>query len=401
MFSKIIIFKNDSKTSNHKPWFDEKWQRRELKWKFYKRYQGYLEYYSDMPPLTISKLDRLTTKILGEIEDPERQDDKWDIRGSVVGQVQSGKTANYIGLINKALDAGYKRIIILCGLNNDLRSQTQQRIEEGVTGRAYSQSAGMENFKVGVGNIKEFSELDGKVQLCTTRDENGDFNTTRARSFQPTKETPVVLIIKKNVSVLENVLLWILRFESDGEINKDKTPWQWRSRLKKDIENISIDNLRTFVPRVKDRPVLLIDDECDQASIDTNLDPEMRQGEPDPEHDPTLTNKLIRRILDAYDKSVYIGYTATPYANIFVDSRLKSAQAGEDIFPRDFIINLPSPSSYIGPSQVFSDDEKLSSVINNISDYLDEGNDPNDRSATGWMPPRHNISHIIHRIFSI
>ena len=108
---------------------------------------------------------------------------------------------------------------------------------------------------------------------------------------------------------------------------------------------------------------MLIDDECDQASIDTNLDPEMRQGEPDPEHDPTLTNKLIRRILDAYDKSVYIGYTATPYANIFVDSRLKSTQAGEDIFPRDFIINLPSPSSYIGPSQVFSDDEKLSSVI--------------------------------------
>ncbi|MBI66126.1 MAG: hypothetical protein CFH22_00954 [Alphaproteobacteria bacterium MarineAlpha5_Bin12] len=390
---KEVIFKK-SEGSDHKEWFEDKWKEGKIKWNYYKRYQEYLEYYSDMPPLTISKLDRLTTKIIEQIEDPERDDTSWDIRGSVIGQVQSGKTANYIGLINKALDAGYKRIIILCGLNNDLRSQTQQRIEEGVTGRAYSQSAGLQNFKVGVGNINNFSDIDGKVQLCTTRDDNGDFNTTRARSFQPSDDTPVILIIKKNVSVLENVLLWILKYESQNTWHEEKDPWEWRQRLKKDIESIEIDNRKTKVPRVKNRPVLLIDDECDQASIDTNLDTDMLQGEPDPEHDPTLTNKLIRRILDAYDKSVYVGYTATPYANVFIDPRLKSKQAGKDIFPEDFIINLPAPSSYIGPAQIFSDIEKKSNVINSISDYLDEGEDPNDRAASGWMPPRHDINHI-------
>ena len=390
---KEVIFKK-SEGSDHKEWFEDKWKEGKIKWNYYKRYQEYLEYYSDMPPLTISKLDRLTTKIIEQIEDPERDDTSWDIRGSVIGQVQSGKTANYIGLINKALDAGYKRIIILCGLNNDLRSQTQQRIEEGVTGRAYSQSAGLQNFKVGVGNINNFSDIDGKVQLCTTRDDNGDFNTTRARSFQPSDDTPVILIIKKNVSVLENVLLWILKYESQNTWHEEKDPWEWRQRLKKDIESIEIDNRKTKVPRVKNRPVLLIDDECDQASIDTNLDTDMLQGEPDPEHDPTLTNKLIRRILDAYDKSVYVGYTATPYANVFIDPRLKSKQAGKDIFPEDFIINLPAPSSYIGPAQIFSDIEKKSNVINSISDYLDEGEDPNDRAASGWMPPWHDINHV-------
>ena len=109
---KEVIFKK-SEGSDHKEWFEDKWKEGKIKWNYYKRYQEYLEYYSDMPPLTISKLDRLTTKIIEQIEDPERDDTSWDIRGSVIGQVQSGKTANYIGLINKALDAGYKRIIIL------------------------------------------------------------------------------------------------------------------------------------------------------------------------------------------------------------------------------------------------------------------------------------------------
>ena len=77
--------------------------------------------------------------------------------------------------------------------------------------------------------------------------------------------------------------------------------------------------------------------------------------------------------------------------NVFIDPRLKSKQAGKDIFPEDFIINLPAPSSYIGPAQIFSDIEKKSNVINSISDYLDEGEDPNDRAASGWMPPRHDM----------
>ena len=82
----------------------------------------------------------------------------------VVGEVQAGKTASYIALINRAIDAGYKRIVVLCGLNNDLRSQTQQRIEEGVIGRDNSQTGGM-NKIIGVGNIDGYDDIQNKVQI--------------------------------------------------------------------------------------------------------------------------------------------------------------------------------------------------------------------------------------------
>ena len=141
---------------------------------------------------------------------------------------------------------------------------------------------------IGVGNIEGYDDIQNKVQIHTTRDDAGDFNVIRARTFAPIGDAPVVLIVKKNVSVLENILLWIMR---DAAPSFDKnTSWDWSERLFQDIKAMSIDgnSLKTYAPKVKNKPLLLIDDECDQASVDTNPDHSVISGEEaNPEHDPT------------------------------------------------------------------------------------------------------------------
>ncbi len=94
-----------------------------------------------MGPKVVSSLDEVTERILGLSENPEKQG-VWERKGMVVGQVQSGKTANYVGLISKAADAGYKVFIVIAGITNSLRRQTQMRIEQGFTGY----STGNDNF---------------------------------------------------------------------------------------------------------------------------------------------------------------------------------------------------------------------------------------------------------------
>ena len=122
---------DDDDPKGHVPWLPSK--RAEIKWRFWNRYVTYLERDFGMPPEVVNNLHDLTDKILERLEEPQR-DGPWDRRGMVVGSVQSGKTANYIGLINKAVDAGYKLVIILAGIHSNLRSQTQLRLDEGVLG---------------------------------------------------------------------------------------------------------------------------------------------------------------------------------------------------------------------------------------------------------------------------
>ena len=147
--SDLSCFSNKD-SGRHIPWLEEKIKSGDIKWDFWNRYEEYLMHQSKMAPMAINAVHDQTQKILEEIEDPYRTG-SWDIRGVVVGSVQSGKTANYTGLICKALDAGYKRIVILCGLNNDLRSQTQERIEEGIIGEV--RSSIVENKPIGVGTL--------------------------------------------------------------------------------------------------------------------------------------------------------------------------------------------------------------------------------------------------------
>ena len=106
-------------------------------------------------------------------------------------------------------------------------------------------------------------------------------------------------------------------------------------------------------PIVTNLPLLLIDDEADHASVDTKEIPFDENGRPDEEHEPTAINRRIRRILHSFSRSAYVGYTATPFANIFIHEQAATREEGPDLFPAAFIVSLAAPSNYVGPAKVF------------------------------------------------
>jgi len=355
---------------DHRPWLSEK--RAEIEWQYWIRYKQFLQEIG-WADRTINKLEDLTDEILSKLEDPQRLG-VWDRRGMVVGHVQSGKTANYIGLISKAADAGYKVLVILAGMHNNLRSQTQMRLDEGFLGYDSIRNlpTGGAVPLIGVGEINPGVQ---RPDTITTRLENGDFKREVANHFNISPGGyPLLFVVKKNGSVLRNLLEWV----------------EWAAN------STDQDGRRI----VSGTPLLLIDDECDLASIDTRDIPLDENGEPDLEHIPTVINQRIRRLLYSFDQSSYIGYTATPFANIFIHEKAKTFEHGEDLFPRSFIIALPAPSNYIGPAQVFGLDEDYDPetggspglpLIRVVDDHAVTDDLHEDR---GWIPPRHNRTHI-------
>lgn len=308
---------DDSK--DHKPWFPAR--RAGITWRFWNRYVTYLERDFGMPPPIVSNLDDLTNMILERLEDPSR-DGPWDRRGMVVGSVQSGKTANYTGLICKAVDAGYKLVIILAGIHSNLRAQTQLRIDEGVLGfdTQKSRKLNTDSRWIGVGKIPGDRLV---IHSLTSSAENGDFSKPVAEQIGVMLGgDPVVLVIKKNSALLGNLLKWILHVAGPGEHAGEPG-------------------------KVRNVPLLLIDDEADNASINVKAKPG-KEGDT-----VTAINGKIRRLIDAFEKSAYVGYTATPFANIFINPEAETEEHGEDLFPRSFIINVKPPSNYVGPVRVF------------------------------------------------
>ena len=301
-----------------KPWlYEEKTKINPELWNRYKIYMNRKD--SSFP---IDTVDDLTDKILDKCVNPKIKG-RWDRRGMVVGNVQSGKTANYAGLINKATDAGYKLIIVIAGIHNSLRAQTQFRIDEGFIGRNSADFIRRKrNNKIGVGLI----HADTEIYSYTSTENNGDFNRSTATKLNVPigGKSPTVLVIKKNKSILENLIYWLYNYATEIEGEK----------------------------KIVDVPLLIIDDEADNASVNSGSEIDVR-----------TINRLIRTLLNLFNQNTYIGYTATPYANIYIptswnneletdvkDLRLK---VGEDLFPRDFIVNIPPPSNYIGAIQVF------------------------------------------------
>lgn len=310
---------------DHEEWLAN--ERANISWDFWNRYKKYLETVEKYPPTVVDSIDDVTDEILKLLESPRRQG-QWDRRGMVVGDVQSGKTSNYTGLITKAADAGYKIIIVLAGLNNDLRSQTQKRIDRGFIGRdtQKKESYDQTSSKTGVGLLPGFAEP--PVIAVTSADSSGDYRNKvhNAVTITPGGD-PIVAVVKKNVTPLRNLLNWFTGANTSGKIS-----------------NV---------------PLLLIDDEADNASIDTKASKKIgstNDTSDDKETDPTAINGLIRQILNCFSQSSYVGYTATPFANIFIypsSSADDVNKYGEDLYPRSFIINLHAPSNYIGPEKVF------------------------------------------------
>jgi Z1 domain len=310
-----------SSGEDHIPWLNAE---RKNDWTYWRRYSEYME--TRIPWTALDALDVATDEVLSQLEDPTREK-AWDRRGLVVGHVQSGKTGHYTGLICKAADSGYKIIIVLAGLHNNLRAQTQIRLDEGFLGFATIADAD-ELPAVGVGLIDKDTSI--RPNAATNRSDKGDFNTAIAAKMNISPEQrPWLFVVKKNKTVLERLLHWI------------------RNRVANHVDPATGRKLVTNLP------LLVIDDESDHGSVDTGEDVVDEFGNPDLEHQPKTINRLIRSILHHFSRKAYVGYTATPFANIFIHDRGVTQEHGPDLFPAAFITNLAAPSNYIGPGRVF------------------------------------------------
>lgn len=310
------------------PWLKDFKAQESTDWHFWEHYKKYLKEVKLYPNAVVNELDELTDSVLDRLFNPNEKGIIIDKKGLVVGDVQSGKTSNYTGLICKAADAGFNFIIVLAGLMNNLRSQTQLRIDEGFLGFD-TQYGRTEGSAIGVGRLATPYEHP-IAHSFTSSFEKGDFNKRNAEGsgFNFNTSEPIILIVKKNKSVLTNLYNWLTAKIAPEEKSSTKS-------------------------------LLVIDDEADNASINTRKD-----------GDPSAINECIRNILGKFQRVGYVGYTATPFANIFIPLQ------DDDLFPKDFIINLPTPPNYIGPHRIFgtSDDGEEGEnqelpIIRKINDY--------------------------------
>jgi hypothetical protein len=315
------------------PWYSD--ARRIASTFYWDSFAGYLESHRGWDPDAILALDDSTTEVIQRLSDPT-QDAVYQAKGLVVGYVQSGKTANITGLIAKAGDAGYRLAIVLTGTMNILRAQTQRRIDSELLGKELIRPKNSDTEDTDLdyildnewANFNEHgarpSEL-GAFDWIRLTGEEEDYQRLRAGIWtlnfeskdprlpfhHPDNLQPAsgkLLVVKKNTSVLRN--------------------------LAKDLQQIS------SLTRLAHVPALVIDDESDLASINTYRPP---TGEE--ERKRTVINRRIVDLMRQLPRAQYVGYTATPFANVFVNP----ADA-EDMFPKDFIVSLPRPKGYMGAS---------------------------------------------------
>lgn len=290
-------------------WFDSK--KSKIDWDHWNAYELMLQSQGRSADIIKANED-VIDDILDYSGDP-RTPGSWARKGLVMGNVQSGKTQNYIGLVNKAIDSGYKTIILLGGHLDDLRKQTQERVDEGVLGLTSRHLIAAQNIvpiPIGVGAFRENSINAGTTTI-------GDFNKNFADrlGFKLKGEDPVIFTVKKLTSVMDKLYSWIKESHYLDPDNGKKLPG----------------------------PLLLIDDEADYASINTKHYRE----------EITLTNNYIRDLLSLFDRNTYVGYTATPFANIFIDPDENSYSDKADLFPSDFMIKMPVPDNYLGQDYYF------------------------------------------------
>lgn len=329
----IGIGKSDTLYKHRRPWISNYKQNNpnESDFPFWTDYKMYLQKDKKYPANVINEIDNSTDAILDGMANPNESVD-FEKKGMVIGYVQSGKTGNYVGLINKAIDVGYRFIVVLAGLHNNLRQQTQFRIDEGVSG---FQRIDDQVKTVGTGNLPhQLTPREARPQTLTTAASDGDFNLRAAymNSINFDADIPLIAVVKKNASVLRNLNRWL-----DGQLK---------------INNEAVSS----------KSVLIIDDECDQASVNTKFSIEDltepipdENGNVDRTNTPSMINKLIKELLNKFSRRVYVGYTATPYANVFIPIDNEHYQ---DVFPEDFIVRLDQPSNYLGPEKYFANEKE-------------------------------------------
>ena len=390
---------DNDKSIDHIDWYENYLDKNFNNRPYWQRYFNYF-LSTGLSSVVLKGIDNSTDQILSKCENPNRLG-QWSNKGLVVGVVQGGKTTNMIGLCNKAIDAGYRLIIIIPGLLEDLRLQTHERFDAGLIGRDTTTTLeqDIKTFAYGVSNYNRKIN----VHNFTTANKRGDsFNDLKKLTIYDTKHTkePSIVIVKKNTKVLKNLFLKIALNEN----------------------------------AFKKEPVLIIDDESDLASINTET---IKNIEKETQYEIKTTPKYIRAILSLFDKSAYIGYTATPYANIFQHYREKAEEEstlpmnwrdknreeihrdkkvnlGEGLFPKNFVCSLPIYSNYIGFEKMFGDnffeegEYSGNNVIERVFDYVDphsyqkldtyysnihkpkkQNPKPYKSEITGWMSPWH------------
>jgi hypothetical protein len=322
------------KEEDHVPWLSAR--KAEIDPYYWERFRAWLGL--SWPPLVVNTLDTVTDEILDLAGDPLRPA-SWRRGGLVVGDVQSGKTATYTALTAKAADAGFRLIILLTGTLESLRRQTQERLDEGFVGLDSSEILQQKqvriNRAVGVGVIDQ--RRAAGVFTSRSRDFSRQLMTQLGFRLDAIQE-PVLVVLKKNHKILENLEIWLRSYNAgtEGKIAA---------------------------------PLLLIDDEADSASINTNA----------PAANPTSVNQRIRALLNLFHRSSYVGFTATPFANVFIDPDTADDMVGDDLFPRDFIYSLEAPTNYMGARKLFGD--PLSESLRWIED------------ADALFPAKHKSDH--------
>lgn len=299
---------------NIKRWLNEA-RKQQIEWKSWKRYELWLQMMG-YAPSSIANIDSDTDKILTLMGDPQAGEN-FVSRGLVIGDVQSGKTGTYTALISKAADAGYKIIIVIAGVLNTLRAQTQDRLERDFVGKTTCGAIIDEKGKTTYG-IGELSGLNIEHNIVPLTNVASDkVNPT----YVPNENDICLLVIKKNINVL--------------------------TRVKNMLERIYNEDARSKLP------VLLIDDEADNASVNTKI-----LGV-----EPAAINAKIVSLIFSFSKISYVGFTATPYANIFInpDTTNDVSIQAQDLFPRDYIYCLGTPSNYVGARKLFENDDFESS----------------------------------------
>ena len=322
------------------PWFMDTVAGGRVKLERWYSYKQFLTYAKGFAPQVLDALDHVSSEVVDLLGDPDQQG-SWKRRGLVIGDVQSGKTATYIGIVNKAADAGYKLVVLLTGATESLRKQTQYRVDEGFLGK--DSSVVKHDKIIGVGKYPTQSKfLRGQGMTTSAKDFVTATFKGQAVNIDPNADHPYVFVVKKNTKPLENLISW-LEGQFDGE---------------------------QF-----DIPLLVVDDESDYASVNTNYSAAGDKS-------PTAINAKIRELLKLTTRSSYMAFTATPFANVFIDHNSYDEALKDDLFPHHYIFALSSPSNYVGAEKYFgTSDEK---VVTGLVDITD---------AHEAFPPKHK-SHL-------
>lgn len=320
-----------------KPWIGNRRKETETpRWDAYKK----LLIRRDWEANVINTLDAQTDEVVELLGDPKQSDGTWPRRGLLMGEVQSGKTATYLGILNKALDYGYGVIVVIGGHTENLRQQTQSRFDTDLLGvDSETWEDGISNAAVRHVGVGEISGL--RAHLMTTV--RHDFSKAKRGSGITWVDggLPTVFVTKKTPSLLDNIRTYIKGQAQGGRL---------------------------------DIPLIIIDDESDWGSPNTR-----------DKSNPTSVNRAIRALLDVSTRSSYLAITATPFANIFMDDKaafefVEKPQKGApppegpgtfltDLFPSDYIRVMFPPTTYLGMEEYFFDSSHFA-ISTDVSDCL-------------------------------